>query len=98
MRIWFDTEFYEDGKTIELIIIGMAREDGATYYAEVSGAAEICRKSDWLVANVLPHLSGDERPRPQIAREVLEFAGEAPEFWATTPTMIGWCCASSMAA
>lgn len=29
MRIWFDTEFIEDGKTIDLISIGLVREDGA---------------------------------------------------------------------
>jgi hypothetical protein len=30
MKIWFDTEFYENGETIKLISIGMVREDGAT--------------------------------------------------------------------
>ena len=34
MRIWFDTEFIEDGRTVDLLSIGMVREDGATYYAE----------------------------------------------------------------
>lgn len=29
MKIWFDTEFIEDGKTIDLISIGMVREDAA---------------------------------------------------------------------
>ena len=33
MKIFFDTEFIEDGKTIDLISIGMVREDGETYYA-----------------------------------------------------------------
>jgi len=28
MKIWFDTEFYEDGRTIDLISIGLVREDG----------------------------------------------------------------------
>ncbi len=83
MRIWFDTEFHEDGKTIDLISIGMVREDGATYYAEAAGAAEKC-STDWLKENVLPHLAGPERERerPQIAADILEFAGPEPEFWA----------------
>ena len=28
MKIFFDTEFIEDGKTIELLSIGLVREDG----------------------------------------------------------------------
>lgn len=33
MRFWYDTEFLEDGKTIDLISIGIVAEDGRTYYA-----------------------------------------------------------------
>ena len=35
MKIWFDTEFIEDGKTIDLISIGMVRQDSATLYFEL---------------------------------------------------------------
>ena len=35
MRIFYDTEFLEDGKTIDLISIGMVAEDGREYYAVV---------------------------------------------------------------
>lgn len=82
MKIWFDTEFIEDGKTIDLISIGLVREDGAEYYAEtdqfVPGKA-----SQWVKDNVIAHLQrGDAiRPRDVIAREIMEFAGEKPEFW-----------------
>jgi hypothetical protein len=31
--IYYDEEFLEDGRTIELISIGLVREDGAEYYA-----------------------------------------------------------------
>lgn len=82
MRFWFDTEFYEDGRIIELISIGLAAEDGRTYYAEVPSAGEIARRNDWLRANVLPHLQGPEKYRSQIAREIVEFMGEKPEIWA----------------
>lgn len=83
MKIWLDTEFIEDGKTIDLVSIGMVREDGATYYAETNDY--IPGKADeWVKENVLAHLHrGDAiKPRDVIAREIIEFAGENPEFWA----------------
>lgn len=83
MRIWFDTEFIEDGKTIDLLSIGMVREDGSTYYAE-SAEADHSRADEWVKENVLCHLAGGEfvKSRAQIAADVVAFAGEAPEFWA----------------
>lgn len=85
MKIWFDTEFYEDGRTIDLISIGLVREDGAEYYAETDFARSKCIRSDWLVKHVLPHLTGtsaEEKPHAIIAREIMAFAGSKPEFWA----------------
>lgn len=38
MRMYYDWEFFEDGKTIEPISIGIAAEDGSTYYAVFEGA------------------------------------------------------------
>ena len=81
LRIWFDTEFIEDGKTIELLSIGMVREDGATYYAE-SAQADHSRADDWVKANVLVNLTGETKPRAQIAKDIVAFAGKSPEFWA----------------
>jgi len=81
MRIWFDTEFIEDGKTIDLLSIGMVREDGWRYYAEPIGT-DLSRASPWVVKNVLPHLSGTKIPRAQIASEIKAFVGDKPEFWA----------------
>jgi len=59
--IYYDTEFLEDGRTIELISIGMVREDGAEYYAVSDEATKRrlrrrIRKHDWLMANVVPSL------------------------------------------
>ena len=103
MRIAFDTEFIEDGRTIDLISIGLVREDGATYYAvNRDMPVRRIRKHGWLMENVvpsLPHGHGDwrnhmprrwlfdyydpaVRTREQIAREVVDFAGDSPEFWA----------------
>lgn len=81
MKFWFDTEFMEDGKTIELISIGIAANDGRSYYAECE-EADLSRANDWVRANVLPHLSGYKTPRRQIADEIIRFVGEKPEFWA----------------
>ena len=80
-RIWFDTEFIEDGKTIDLISIGMVREDGATLYLE-NRDCDLSRASDWVKTNVLPHLEGGPRHNAAgIAQMVQKWAGEKPEFW-----------------
>jgi hypothetical protein len=81
MKIWFDTEFIEDGKTIDLISIGMVRDDGATCYYEVE-ECDLSRASQWVKDNVLPHLSGQKSPREAIAKSLVAFAGESPQFWA----------------
>jgi hypothetical protein len=57
VRIFYDTEFIEDGRTIDLISIGLVAEDGREYYAIASDAPwDRIRKHDWLVRNVVPHL------------------------------------------
>lgn len=81
MRIWFDTEFIEDGRTIDLISIGMIREDGMGYYAE-SGECDLVRADDWVQENVFPSLCGEHKTRAQIASDIVTFAGKNPEFWA----------------
>jgi hypothetical protein len=82
MKFWFDTEFYENGRTIDLISIGVVAEDGREYYIETGTAPYLASQSDWLKANVLPHLTGHELPREAIARDLIEFMGEKPEIWA----------------
>jgi 3'-5' exoribonuclease-like protein len=83
MKIWFDTEFIEDGKTIDLISIGAIREDGEQYYSEVV-ECDLSRASPWVQQNVLPHLRGgiDRRCRADIASDLVKFMGEKPEIWA----------------
>jgi hypothetical protein len=57
MKIFYDTEFIEDGKTIELISIGMVAEDGRELYRVREDAPwRRIKKHDWLMANVVPHL------------------------------------------
>lgn len=54
---FYDTEFIEDGNTIELISIGVVASDGRTYYA-VNSELDMgrLRRREWLVRHVLCHL------------------------------------------
>jgi hypothetical protein len=82
VRVYYDCEFLEDGRTIELISIGMVAEDGREYYAVNSDAPwDRIKGNDWLVRNVLTSLPmagwtsldtyvkhpSNVHPRPSIA-------------------------------
>lgn len=57
MKYWYDTEFYEDGKEIHLISIGIVAEDGRELYLENRNFYwGIVPKDHWLWENVYPHL------------------------------------------
>lgn len=56
MKYYIDTEFIEDGRTIDLISIAIASEDGRSLYLQNAGC-EFTRASDWVWRNVFPHLS-----------------------------------------
>lgn len=91
MRFWLDTEFYENGRTIELISVGVVDENGQTLYAEVPNALELANRTQWLSVNVAPHLTqrilSDRSSlrhtyhRWQIAGQLVTFMGEKPEIW-----------------
>lgn len=55
MRYFLDTEFIEDGKTIDLVSIGIVSGDGREFYAE-NLDADLSKASPWVQENVLPHL------------------------------------------
>lgn len=85
MKCWMDTEFMEDGKTIELLSIGIVRDDGAEYYA-VNAEADVSKANDWVTEHVLPHLDfAGARSRLQIANDIIAFmsvsGGGQPEIW-----------------
>ena len=83
MRIFFDTEFIEDGKTIDLISIGMVREDDSRFYAEPI-ECDRSHASVWVQENVLPRTFVNpalREPRAEIAKNIAEFVGKDPEFW-----------------
>lgn len=82
-RYYLDTEFIEDGHTIDLVSIGVVCEDGREFYRENS-EADLTKASPWVRMNVLPHLQGGGIPRDRLRHELQEFveAGEdTPEFW-----------------
>lgn len=88
MRYFYDTEFIEDGRTIELVSIGIVAEDGREYYA-VSTGFDGSRANPWVKANVLNQLpnpsSGVWKSRDTIREEVLRFITSGPgktELWA----------------
>lgn len=55
MRLFIDTEFIDDGVTVDLISIGIVAEDGREFYAEVEDV-DLSKASDWVKENVIPHL------------------------------------------
>lgn len=91
MKYFYDTEFIEDGKTIDLVSIAIVCEDGREYYA-ISKEFKARKASQWVKDNVLkylpprkisfydpPRIKGEYllwKSRKQIARDILEFVGE----------------------
>lgn len=82
-KFFLDTKFIEDGKTIDLISIGIVCEDGSSYYA-MSKYFDPTKASDWIVENVLkklppllidseydfhPDLFADNRWQPDIIKD-----------------------------
>lgn len=55
MRYFLDCEFIEDGRTIDLISIGIVAEDGREYYA-ISNEFNERKASEWVQKNVLTSL------------------------------------------
>lgn len=84
MRYFLDTEFMEDGKTIDLVSIGIVADDGREYYA-VNGDADLSNANSWVKEHVLPHLYPMyARPRDVIKAEVADFIRKGdgkPEIW-----------------
>jgi len=56
MKYFFDTEFIENGKTIDLISIGICDENDRSLYRQNS-ECDFTKASDWVWRNVFPHLA-----------------------------------------
>lgn len=88
VRYFYDTEFIEDGRTIDLVSIGIVAEDGREYYA-VSTDFDAAKANQWVRDNVLSQLPNPNdrvwRSNATIRREILEFMTvdkRRPELWA----------------
>lgn len=55
MKYFYDTEFIENGKTIDLVSIGIIAEDGREFYAQ-NFDCDFLEASAWVEDNVYPHL------------------------------------------
>jgi hypothetical protein len=86
----YDTEFLEDGKTIELISIGIVCEDGREYYAVNSDMdqGEI-RCDHWLLANVWPHLPlRGYKTKPATVGGTIKQVVDTPGYLDTHSTLV----------
>lgn len=88
MRFFYDTEFIEDGHTIDLVSIAIVAEDGREYYA-ISSEFDASKANSWVRANVLAKLPPQQleaaattkdhdcaamwKTRAQIRTELLDF-------------------------
>lgn len=86
MRYFMDTEFLEDGKTIDLLSIGIVCEDGRELYLECN-ETDWSNANEWVQSNVLPYLKGEFEgyTRKQIAGLIINFMNPEkygkPEIW-----------------
>ena len=87
-RYFYDCEFIEDGRTIELISIGVVGQDGREFYA-VSTEFDPDRAGTWVRRNVLDKLPGPAdrawRSRRAIRDDLYAFLTEPGlpiELWA----------------
>ncbi len=87
-RYFYDTEFIEDGQTIDLISIGVVDERGREFYA-VSTEFDPGKAIPWVRRNVLEQLPAPADPawrtRARIREELLSFLtgpAEEIELWA----------------
>lgn len=60
MKFFYDTEFIEDGNTIDLISIGMIDDKNNTFYA-VNKECDFSKSNDWVLENVLIPIGLDRR-------------------------------------
>ena len=87
-RFFYDCEFIEDGRTIDLVSIGVVDEGGREFYA-VSTEFDPARANPWVRAHVLDQLPPPSSPawqsRAAIRDGVLEFltaTGATVQLWA----------------
>lgn len=100
MRYFYDTEFIEDGHTIDLISIGVVAEDGREFYA-VSTEFDAAQAGSWVRRNVLnqlpPRSDASWMDRATLRHKLLSFlvspgvstvSGSQPS--STSPELWAW--------
>ncbi len=82
MKFTFDTEFIEDGKTIDLVSIGIVNLDTNEELYLISSEFDASKADDWVKENVLSKLDPIEPryTREAIKQKVTDFCGSNPEF------------------
>lgn len=87
-RFFYDTEFIEDGVTIDLVSIGIVDEEGREFYA-VSTEFNPDKAGAWVRQHVLPKLPPPASPvwcdRAELRGRLLRFLtepGQKVEMWA----------------
>jgi len=88
VRFFYDTEFIEDGRTIDLVSIGVVDERGREFYA-VSTEFDAGLAGSWVREHVLPQLPTPSDPvwrsRDRIKQDLLDFIGkphDGVQLWA----------------
>jgi hypothetical protein len=90
-RIFFDTEFIEDGRTIELISIGMCMYPSGRELYLVSSEFDESKACPWVQEHVLPHIWHEPRyTREFIKNAVSEFVLAAMTPPKTKPQIWGY--------
>ena len=87
-RFYMDTEFIEDGTTIELISIALVSSTGKEFYA-INRDCDLSRADPWVQEHVIAKLPSRRSkrwlPRSTIRKQLLSFVRSHPkeyEFWA----------------
>jgi hypothetical protein len=84
-RYFLDTEFIDNGcvEPVHLISLALVCEDGREYYAELADVPMV-RAGAWVRTNVVPHLTGQQKTREGIKRDICDFFPREelkPEIW-----------------
>lgn len=91
MRYYLDTEFIENGITIDLISIGIICEDGREFYA-INSDCDFSKASDWVKENVItqlpsknlnlsdPSISPRQKEESRLWKDKLLIAAEVAQF------------------
>lgn len=84
-RYFLDTEFYEDGSTIELISLALVEDvmDRELYLAVEHDQERAKAGNPWLIENVYAQLPPESEwvTRDELRAAILGFVADRPEFW-----------------